>query len=229
MLQFSYFRVNCDQIKKGFNMTTTQDPFFQFTSVAMEKKTYLNLLYLLLTFPLGVLYFVILVTGFSLSMGLLFLLIGAFIGLGFLILIRGISKLHLALASNLLGFKLPVFNNLESQKDTFAKAKELVTDSRTYTSILYMFIEFPLGILYFTMIFTMLMLSISFIISPIINIVFDANGLLLNTELWIWELNFEESLLLLVGGIFLFFVTLHLSNMFARVEENLCKSLLAKI
>jgi hypothetical protein len=90
-----------------------------------------------------------------------------------------------------------------------------------------MFIEFPLGMLYFTLIFTMLVVSISFTVSPIINILIEANGQLFNTDLWIWELNFEESLLLLVGGIFLFFVTLHLGNMLAKVEEILCKNLLA--
>lgn len=210
-------------------MTTSHDPFFQFTSVAMEKRTYLNLLYLLLMLPLGILYFTILVTGFSLSMGLFVILIGVFIGIGLLVLVRGISRFHLALASNLLGFKLPTFNTIRNQKDTVGKIKSLVTDNRTYTSILYMLIEFPLGVLYFTLIFTMLVISISFTVSPIINILFDTNNYLINTGLWIWELNFEESLLLLVGGIFLFFVTLHLSNMLAKVEEILCKNLLAGV
>ncbi len=227
MLHFPYFRVNYDQIIKEFVMTTAQDPFYQFTSIAMKKRTYLNLLYLLLMFPLGILYFVILVTGFSLSMGLLVIVIGVFIGLGLLALIRVISRFHLLLASNLLGFELQTFGTIRNQKDTIGKIKSLVTDNRTYTSILYMVIEFPLGVLYFTLIFTMLVVSISFTVSPIINILFEANGQLFNTDLWIWELNFEASLLLLTGGIFLFFVTLHLCNMLANFEEILCKNLLA--
>lgn len=210
-------------------MAANQDLFFRFTSVAMEKKTYLNMLYLLLMFPLGIIYFVILITGISLSMSLTVILVGLFIGVGFLMLVRGISSVHLNLASTLLGFDYQKHTqNDKIQGDLIEKMKQIIKDERTYTSIIYMFIEFPLGILYFTLIITLMSISLSFMLTPVFHIFWESGAYYFDTDNWMWDLDLEESLLLLVGGIFLFFVTLHMSNMFAKVEEILCKSLLVR-
>ncbi len=48
-------------------------PFF---SVVIEPQSYLNILYLLLSFPLGIAYFVFLVTGISLGFGLAIIWLG---------------------------------------------------------------------------------------------------------------------------------------------------------
>jgi hypothetical protein len=43
---------------------------------------------------------------------------------------------------------------------------------------------------------------------------------------WLLDLALEEALLMMVGGFFTFFVTLHLGKIFASVEKVLCKNLL---
>jgi len=50
--------------------------------VGLKPGSYLNILYLLLAFPLGIFYFAYLITGFSIGLGLLYI----FIGLPFLLL-----------------------------------------------------------------------------------------------------------------------------------------------
>ena len=48
----------------------------RYFEVEIRPQTYLNLVYLLLSFPLGVLYFIFLITGVSLGLPLVFLLVG---------------------------------------------------------------------------------------------------------------------------------------------------------
>src|SRR5512136_1654311 len=61
---------------RRYNMDTTNDGFF---SVVLKGQTYLNILYLLLAFPLGLGYFIVLVTGLSLGFSLAILWIGLLI------------------------------------------------------------------------------------------------------------------------------------------------------
>jgi hypothetical protein len=58
------------------NMNETTGIVKQFFGVAARGETYLNIIYLLLAFPLGTAYFVFLVTGLSLGLGLLIIWIG---------------------------------------------------------------------------------------------------------------------------------------------------------
>ena len=60
-------------------MNISQSSLAKFFGVALRSQTYLNLVYLLLAFPLGVFYFTLLVTGISLGFGLLIVWIGGFI------------------------------------------------------------------------------------------------------------------------------------------------------
>lgn len=48
-------------------MNWMKDALIKFFGVAVQGRTYLNMLYLLLSFPLGLSYFVILVTGLALG------------------------------------------------------------------------------------------------------------------------------------------------------------------
>ena len=70
--------------------------FFHFL---IEKQTYLNLVYLLLAFPLGIAYFVFLVTGFSLGFGLIVTFLGIPILLGMLAATWGIAAFERQLAN----------------------------------------------------------------------------------------------------------------------------------
>src|SRR5512133_2745838 len=53
-----------------------------FFNVALRGQTYLNMLYLLLSFPLGLFYFIFLVVGLSLGFPLMIIWVGLFILLG---------------------------------------------------------------------------------------------------------------------------------------------------
>jgi hypothetical protein len=57
--------------------TRGRSPVARFFSVFTDPQTLLNLVYLVLAFPLGIAYFVILVTAISTSAGLLITIVGA--------------------------------------------------------------------------------------------------------------------------------------------------------
>jgi len=209
-------------------MSSEQSFLSRFFNVAIQGRTYLNLIYLLLMLPLGILYFTIVVTGFSLSLGLIFIVIGFFIAFFFLFLVQGISTLHLNYASALLGFEPPPKIQTIAKESGFTKKlKEIFADVKTYTSLIYMFIELPLGIIYFTLIITFTCLSITFSLSPILWILQEDGAMNFSDSEWLFYVDFDETILLMIIGVVLFFSTLHLGNFFAKIEELLCKNLLA--
>jgi len=211
-------------------MNSEQDPFYRFISVASDGRTYLNLIYLVLMLPLGIIYFTIVVTGFSLSLGLILVIIGIVVAVLFLVLVRGISFVHLSFASALLGFELPPEDEPQATTDgLLEKLKRILTDAKTYTSMIYMLIELPLGIIYFTLIITFLSISVSFSVTPILWLLAEEESWAIWDNDWLWQVNFGETLLLMLGGVCLFFVTLHLGNLLAKVEQFLCKNLLTRL
>jgi len=79
-------------------------PFF---SVYKYGKTYLNLIYLFLTFPLGIAFFVYSVTLFSVSVGLIFTFVGIILLYAFLWSLPRIMYLQGVFTEVLVGIKMP--------------------------------------------------------------------------------------------------------------------------
>ncbi len=77
-----------------------------FFKVITEGKTYLSMFYLLLSFPLGIIYFVFIVTGLSLGLGLAITLLGIPILFLTLLLWRVFAKFEIILAESMLNIKI---------------------------------------------------------------------------------------------------------------------------
>ena len=69
-----------------------------FTSI-WKAQTWLNVLYLLISFPLGLIYFIFLVTGISLGFGLLITVFGIFILMGVLALVHLLARFEVSLTN----------------------------------------------------------------------------------------------------------------------------------
>jgi hypothetical protein len=67
-------------------MNNSANPLARFFGVLLKSQTYLNLLYLLLAFPLGLVYLIFFIVGIALGLPLTIILVGlvilAFVGLG---------------------------------------------------------------------------------------------------------------------------------------------------
>ncbi len=74
-------------------MGSTVEPYgdIGFFGALANKQTYLNLAYLMLTFPLGIFYFVFIVVGLSLGLGLVVIWVGLLILLAMMVAMRGLA------------------------------------------------------------------------------------------------------------------------------------------
>ena len=147
-------------------MDTTNDGD-RFFSVALEGQTYLNILYLLLAFPLGLGYFIILVTGLSLGFSLAVIWIGLLILALMVIAWWIMAAIERQLAIWLLREQIPPMASPKPAGPEFwARCKSHLTNPVTWKSLVYLFVKFPLGILSFVVVVTCLSLSAGLIAAP---------------------------------------------------------------
>ena len=199
----------------------------QFFGVAVDPRTYGALFYMLLSLATGVIYFTVVTTGISLSLGLLILIIGIPLLVLFLGLIRVLSLVEGRIVEVLLGERMPR-RPLYTQrgKGWLERIKEMFTDGRTWTAMLYFLLMMPLGTAYFTIAVTGLSVAVSMILLPIglffglgSHLFVDGVGLVYTSEPWTFPL-------VVLGGVLLLFVTLHLARAIGKLHGLLAKHLL---
>lgn len=128
-----------------------------------RQQTYTNIFYLLLAFPLGILYFTLLMVGISLSLGTLVLIIGFPLTLLFLLLFRSLARVERNLASNWLHVKMPPMSSIPRERLSWTQMLLLrLGDPLTWKIMGYLFLKFPFGILAFTLVVTFCALMLAF-------------------------------------------------------------------
>ncbi len=145
-------------------MNASPKPGF-FGAIA-DPQSYRNIIYLLLALPLGVFYFVFLVTGLSLGAGLLITLAGIPILLFVLAGSSILVKLERVLATKLLKVNVPSPPKRVVSGGLWSRAKSLLSDRLTWTGTVYLLFKFPIGVATFTAAVTLLAVSIGFVFAP---------------------------------------------------------------
>ena len=139
----------------------------RFFGVYADARAWGSLLYMLIAFVTGIIYFVWAVTGLSLSVSFSIFIFGLPFAILFLLSVRGLALIEGRLVEALLGVRMPrrpLF--FEKGLKLLERLKLLVTDKHIWFSILYMVIQFVLGTVYFVLIVTTLSFSLSFIAIP---------------------------------------------------------------
>ncbi len=200
----------------------------RFFGVAADPRTYGALFYMLLAMATGIFYFSWVVTGASLSAGLLILIIGIPLLLLFLMSVRLLSLVEGRIVEVLLGERMPR-RPLYTQRDKpwLKRLAELFTDGRTWTAMGYMLLMLPLGTLYFTTAVTLLSVSVSLMAAPLALL----PGMHLN--LWFAGIDVPAQMpwllpVLSLIGVLLLFTTLHLARGVGRFHGWLAKHLLVR-
>ncbi|MEL1265168.1 sensor domain-containing protein [Pseudoxanthomonas putridarboris] len=202
----------------------------RFFGVAADPYTYGALFYMLLSLATGMFYFTWVVTGASLSAGLLILIIGIPLLLLFLMSVRVLSLVEGRIVEVLLGERMPR-RPLYTQRDKpwLTRLKELFTDGRTWTAMGYMLLLMPLGIAYFTVVVTLLAISLSLVFVPLAglfqypgySLYIDGVDMGAGNAWWLFPL-------LAALGVVLLFATLHLARAVGRFHGWLAKHLLVR-
>lgn len=139
-----------------------------FFDVMLEKQTYKNIFYLLLSFPLGTFYFVFLMTGLTLGFGLTVILIG--IPILFLIFFSGriLVNFEIKMLNNFLNTDINHLSNYEyGELSIFQKVKKQLTDINTWKGIIYLFLKFPISLFSFIITVVLLSISLAFLSAPL--------------------------------------------------------------
>jgi hypothetical protein len=150
------------------NMNETTDIVKRFFGVAARGQTYLNIIYLLLSFPLGTAYFVFLVTGLSLGLSLLIIWIGIPILLVMLAAWWGLVVFERQLAIWLLHVDIPPMSReTASGQSAWVRLKAHLRNPVTWKGLAYLFARFPLGILSFAVSFILIALTGALVFAPL--------------------------------------------------------------
>jgi len=128
-----------------------------------------TLVYLMLSLPLGVVYFVLVVTGLALSVGTLIIWIGIPLLLITLRMVRGMAEIERQIIAHLFRRPLPSRPYNSQPKQSFlGRLGAVLRDPRTWSSALYMLFKMPLGIVSFVLAVTLPLVSLALTALPLV-------------------------------------------------------------
>lgn len=134
--------------------------------VLARAQTYKNLLYLALTFPLGLFYFVLLVTGVPLGVGLLSAVVGLPVLVGVLVVSDRLLVLERWLARTLLGQSIPLDRETDTD-DWRDYIRQPVTDLGTWIGLGYLAAKFVVGLVTFVLLTVLFTIVASLLLAPL--------------------------------------------------------------
>ena len=202
----------------------------QFFRVVYSRQAYLNLLYLLAAFPLGVLYFIYLVTGLSLGISLSIIWVGIpllwLVGVGW----WALARFERYMAVHLLDEDVPAMILPSNQEDNlWYRFKEHFAHPVTWKSLLYLFVKFPLGMATFVILVTVVSLTLAFLSMPFTyKTVQFFQDVSFGSGLPVWQIDsFGDALLGLLIGLILWPLTLQITNKLTWIHSKFAKAMLS--
>ena len=193
-----------------------------FLAAATSADSYLRLVYLLLSMPLGIFYFCLFVVWFCLGLGLSFIAIGIpILGLMFLAA-RGLGGLERQLANLLLDAGIPPGRPIEGAwAHPWQSFKACFTDSFTWKALAFLLLKFPLGLISFVITVMLVGLSAGLILTPF----FYRHA---SVDFFWWRVNTPEAALIsFLAGIVIGILTLNIANLLAIAWREFCRVMLA--
>ena len=134
-----------------------------------DGRTYLRLFYLLLAFPLGTLYFVVIVTGMSTGFGLAIVIVGFPVLVLTLLCWLLFARIERELTTHLLGAQIRTISTpAPTAATTWQRLLRKLQDPLTWKSLAYLLVEFPFGILSFTLAVTLISVSVALALAPVL-------------------------------------------------------------
>lgn len=204
-----------------------RSPARKFFGVFVDPRAYASVLYMIFALATGIVYFTWAVTGLSLSAGFAILIIGVPFFALFLLSIQGIALVEGRIVEALLGIRMPrrpIFS--KSHLGFWNRLKALFKDKRSWTTIIYMIVMLPLGIIYFTLFVTLLSVGLGLIGQPILENVFDI-PLVEYDGVGYYVPNWFMPVVVLFGFLWIL-LSMHFAKGLGRIHGAFAKALLVK-
>ncbi len=199
-----------------------------FFGVAADPATYRALLYMLLSLVTGTVFFTVVVTGISTTAGLLVLIVGIPFALGFLAVVRALSLAEGRIVEALLGTRMPRRSRTEPRGVGFwGRIRFWLEDRRTWTAMLYMILQLPLGTAYFSLAVSGLPAGAWLVVLPFMQVIgghtyLDIGGAEHLFSSW-------ALFLMVIAGVVVLVLMLHLIRLIGRAHGNYAKAMLVRL
>jgi hypothetical protein len=179
----------------------------------LERRTYWHLFHAVLSFPLGLLYFVIIIVGLALGAGLAVLIVGFGILAATLSLARLFGRFERELGKAMLGA------TFEPHAPRAPGWRAMFQDRRTWTTVIYLLLRFPLGVAGFVA-GVLFLTSIPLMAAPALYTMlsYSIDGSLINSS--------QEALLVSLFGCLLFLFSAHAANGIGAISRRLAMAML---
>lgn len=202
----------------------------KFFKVMINGQSYLNLVYLLAAFPLGVFYFVFLVSGLSLGISLSIVWVGIPILLIVAVGWWTLAKFERYIAIHWLQEEVPTMTLPENTgKGIWSIFKENFLNPVTWKSPVYLLLKFPLGVTTFVILVTLVSLTLSLLTLPLTYQALDFQvGGFFSVDPITWRVDsITESLLGTLIGLILWPGTLQIINGMTWVHAKFARMMLS--
>jgi len=146
-------------------------PWPSFFGVFSDPKSYTSVLYLFLSLPVGIFAFTWVVTGLSISLSLMILVIGFPLLIFFLGSSRALALAEGRVVEALLDVRMPRRPTvLPVGRRWTERLGNLFKDGYTWTSLIYLLLHMPFGIFYFTAMVTSFSVSVTLMAAPLMRL-----------------------------------------------------------
>jgi len=199
----------------------------RFFSVAADPHTWSAMFYMLLSLATGIFYFTWAIMGVSMSIGFALMIFGVPFAVLFFGSVRMLSLLEGRIVEAMLGVRMPRRPPYQDRdKPLLTRIANMFTDPRSWSSLFYMLLMLPLGIIYFTVLVAGLAVPLALIAQPFAQMIWrlpivqnDDISYFLPPGLWPIEW---------VLGVMCLFGMLHLVRGIGRMHGGIAKHLLVK-
>lgn len=205
--------------------------FNRFFGVAVRGQTYLNGIYLLLSFPLGLFYFVFLVTGIAVGVPLIIV----WIGLALLMLVftcwYGFIVFERKMAIWFLREEIaPIYAKDTSNMNLWQKFNATISNPVMWKGLVYLLLKFPLGTFTFVIQTTLVALSAVLLTAPFyypfVHPMVDLDfGFMIFQPVWIIN-TLPKAMILSLVGIIVSILSMHILNGLAWVSGKFARVIL---
>lgn len=193
--------------------------------VLVDPRAYGALFLMLISLVTGILYFTWAAIGVSLSLGFAILIIGIPFVILFAASLRMLGLMEGRLIEGLLGVRMPRRPPAgPSEKGWLPRVRYWLTDSRTWTTLLYLILTLPLGILSFTVATVLLSLSLGMVATPFAQVFFDQA--VINIGSYEWRPPWWTFPFFWLIGFFLQVALMHVARAYGYLRAGLARALL---
>lgn len=233
------YRVKEGEVEQALRPRRPRPPveksaFAKFFGVALDPRAYAALFYMALALATGIFYFTWVVTGLSLSAGFAILIIGIPFIVLFFGTVRALSFVEGKIVEAMLGVRMPRRPlYVDRELSIWQRIGAMFTDPRTWSTLFYMLLMLPLGIIYFTIAVTGLSVAVGLMVSPFLHLFMDIDSGIrvvgdTGSEFY-WSAPDWSLPLFFLAGVLLLFVMLHIARGIGYLHGQLAKHLLVKL